>query len=162
MERFLDSLQAKDLGMFMKRENTYDQNKSRLYAVALRQYTITMRAKLKAMNEYLQASTNSDVILLLCLIQQTIYEYKLQHYSTLAICTAVRQMHTLFQKFYAPCDTCGILCFCIHIQRQMKQISSQDFALCRNSTFIILCLEFRNYGDLSEAISCHICTSIFV
>jgi len=146
IEETIKGMFSKDLDTFVKRESTYRQNKATLYSLIWGQCTEAMRAKLEAVDGFEDASTESDRIALLRLIQQATYEFESQRNPYLAVYTAIKQSHNLFQRHSTPCDT-----YLENMQNQLHVVEHCGGRVGNHSALLELALKEMGIIDASQA-----------
>ena len=95
---------GKDLDIYVKRVDLYNQNKAEMYSKVIGQCTDALRAKLEADANYATYNTNGDVVNLLNLICTLAYDYESQRYPFLVLHSSLKSFYSHSQKGHETND----------------------------------------------------------
>ena len=95
---------GKDLDIYVKRVDVYNQNKAEMYSKVIGQCTDALRAKLEADKNYTTYNTNGDVVSLLNLIRTLAYDYESERYPFLALHSSLKSFYAHSQKAHESND----------------------------------------------------------
>ena len=95
---------GKDLDIYVKRLDQYNQNKSEMYSKVLGQCTDALRAKLEAVTNYVTYNVSGDVVSLLNLVRTLAYDYEAQRYPFLALHSSLKTFYGHSQKAHESND----------------------------------------------------------
>ena len=101
---FNNLMLGKDLDIYVKRVDVYNQNKAEMYSTVIGPCTDALRAKLEADANYTTYNTNGDVVNLLNLIRTLAYDYESQRNPFLALHSSLKSFYGHSQKGHETND----------------------------------------------------------